>query len=178
MSGTNQTHTSPQCPILYVEWLKSAMQRAFDVTYENLKSSFHKQKKYHDVKLKPRKFEVGDKVLRWYPPQASQKLGLGWVGPYIITRKLSNITYEIQECQSQTTKVVYVDHLKLFQMRQSAFSESNENIVTNHSDSEDIFDTNDLPSVNETCPTDETIQASPRYTRRGRLIKPPKKFSP
>lgn len=174
MAGTHQYPSAPDCQILYIEWLKSAMQRAFDTTYENLHLSFNKQKKYHDVKLKHRLFEIGDKVLRWYPPLANQKLGLGWVGPYSITRKLSDITYEIQNCQNLKTVVVHVDHLKILHVRHNNHESSDTPDEILESPNLHYLHQNDDP---KNCPN-VNVQTTPIYTRRGRLIKPPVKFSP
>ncbi|VDI22567.1 Hypothetical predicted protein [Mytilus galloprovincialis] len=77
LTGSNQDEISSFCPNLYIEWMRDAMQRAFDKVHENLQSSFHRQKKYYDCKLKHRQFEIGNKVLRWYPPKANKKLGIG-----------------------------------------------------------------------------------------------------
>lgn len=76
-SPTHPNDAPIECPVKYVEWLKEAMQNAFDFAHENLQSSFQKQKRYYDTKLKIRSFEPKTLVLRWYPPEANQKLGLG-----------------------------------------------------------------------------------------------------
>lgn len=47
-------------------------------------------------------------VWRWYPPRANMKLGLGWIGPYMILEKLSDITYKIQKFPDSETLVVHV----------------------------------------------------------------------
>ena len=100
MAGSTTLHPEQISPIQYVEWMRNSMQRAFDVAFENLAASFNRQKKYYDTKLKSREFNVGENFLRWYPPKANQKLGLGWTGPYRVNRKLSEITYEIKESSS------------------------------------------------------------------------------
>ncbi|CAC5406228.1 unnamed protein product [Mytilus coruscus] len=83
--------------------------------------ALHTKKKYYDCKLKHRQFETGNKVLRWYPPKANKKLGLGWIGPYKISRKLSDITYAIEDWQNSKLKVVHVNHLKSLYTRDDTF---------------------------------------------------------
>ncbi|CAC5382534.1 unnamed protein product [Mytilus coruscus] len=100
VTGSNHDEDLSYCPYLYID----AIQIAFDKVHENLQQ-----------------FEIWNKVLRWYPPKANKKLGLGWIGPYKITRKLSDITYEIQDCQNSKLKVVHVNHLKPLHTRDETF---------------------------------------------------------
>ena len=55
-----------------------------------------RQKQYYDKGLKPREYEPGDWVWRWYLPAVSNKLGQGWTGPYLVIKRISDVTYEIQ----------------------------------------------------------------------------------
>ena len=173
------------CPIQYIEWMRDSMQRAFDVANEKLQSSFKRQKKYYDCKLKTRQYEIGQKVLRWYPPKANQKLGLGWTGPYIIMRKLSDITYEIQDCGNSKFKVVHVDHLKpliergdLLNCPRNEDVDSNETVRQLATDYDDIDENELIEYTPENQQNNVSPPLSPKYSRRGRLIKPPVKFSP
>ena len=185
LTGTQYTQNQTTCPSQYIEWMRDAMQRAVDIAHENLQTSFQKQKKYHDLKLKHRQFEIGTKVLRWYPPKANQKLGLGWTGPYVIHRKLSDITYEIQDCKNSKLKVVHVDHLKPLRTRENTNNTINQDesvFLNTHDVNQSILvddtsdDVDEVPI--ETQNFADSSPVSPKYSRRGRLIKPPIKFSP
>ena len=150
---------------------------SFDFAHENLQNSFCRQKRYNDNKLKSREFEINSLVLRWYPPDANQKLGLGWIGPYKIVRKISDITYEIERCADKR-KIVHVDHLKLL-------------VLPEYDDNVDVDETNEIlvniDSV-ETNPEFANYEDhneisvkevhSPKRSRTGRLIKPPTVYSP
>ena len=103
------------CPDEYVEWVKEALQLAFEKARQNLNQSSMKQKILYDRKGKFHQFPIGSWVWRWYPPEGNQKFGLGWVGPFLVTRKFSDITYEIQESENSQAKVVHVDHLKVYE---------------------------------------------------------------
>lgn len=70
------------------------MQNAFDFVHKNLQSSFQKQKRYYDTELNIRSFESQTLVICWYPPEANQKLGLGWTVPYEIISE--TIRYNLQ----------------------------------------------------------------------------------
>lgn len=163
-----------ECPVKYVEWLKDAMQNAFDFAHENLQNSFQKQKRYHDTKLKARSFEPKTLVLRWYPPEANQKLGLGWTGPYEVVRKFTDITYEIKRCTDGKLKIVHVDHLKPLNQR---LTDDEERVVLN--DENEVFDNyNDNESEKESDNRVDHTPKSPRFSKRGRRLKPTVIFSP
>ena len=57
-------------------------------------------------------YQVIDKVWRWYAPQAKAKLGLGWTGPYVVTQKVTDVTYRIEHFSNKRKLVAHVDHLK------------------------------------------------------------------
>jgi hypothetical protein len=69
-------------------------------------------KKIYDRGVKPRSFDAGDFVWRWYAQKADQKLGLGWTGPYLVKWKISEVLYQIQKDPDSRKLVVHVDHLK------------------------------------------------------------------
>ena len=107
VAGSAVDRNDTICPIHYVEWVKDTLQRAYEFAHENTESRFQIHKHYYDTKLKARAFDIGPLVWHWYPPIAKQKLGFGWTGPYRVTRKISDITYQITLC-----KTVHVNHLK------------------------------------------------------------------
>ena len=61
-----------------------------------VKKSATWQERGYNVHLKARMYQPGEWVLKWYKPLADQKLARGWIGPYIITRAISDVVYEIQ----------------------------------------------------------------------------------
>ena len=67
--------------------------------------------------MKPRKYDIGDWVWRWYPPTAGQKLGLGWTGPYLVTKRISDVTYSVQKSENSPVLNLHVDHLKPYEGR-------------------------------------------------------------
>ncbi|CAC5419743.1 unnamed protein product [Mytilus coruscus] len=176
------------CPIRYIEcmWVKEAMQRSFDFAHEKLEASFHRQKHYYDVKLKPRNFAKDQLVWYWYPPHAKQKLGLGWTGPFKIIRKIADVTYQIQSCHNAKMKIVHVDHLKRVE------GDGIENQLLNvdssfktlfESESQESNDT-EIEAIDTFLVTDSDAigvnyhQDSLKYSSRGRLIRPKLPFSP
>lgn len=78
------TSNMSSCPIQYVERFKSAINKAFELANSQSKKAAIRHKKYYDRGLNPRDFKIGDMVWRRYPPRANLKLGLGWIGLYMI----------------------------------------------------------------------------------------------
>jgi hypothetical protein len=138
-------------------------------------------------KLNSREYEIGQQVFRWYPPKANQKRGQGWTGPYTVVRKLSDITYEIQNETDGKLKIVHVDHLKRVVLSNVTREDSDLNVGDCDDSSSDNDDTdvavfpyhneNEIPSITYNM-TGETETVSPKYSRRGKQIKPPVTFSP
>lgn len=170
MVGSPPSYQQTECPIRYIEWVKSAMSGAFEFTHQQLGLAASRQKRDYNRGLKPREFKEGDWVWRWYPPTANQKLGLGWVGPYLIVKRLSYLTYRIQKSEDSRPLVVHVDHLKPF-----AGTKHPRNWLHRNTETENL-------PVNE--PEHEPIPSrepdSPVLirTRRGRQVKPREIYSP
>ncbi|CAC5378554.1 unnamed protein product [Mytilus coruscus] len=184
MTGNSICTPELNCPNIYIEWVRESMQRSFDFAHGNLQSSFCRQKRYYDTKLKSRDYKVDRLVFRWYPPEANQKLGLGWIGPYKVIRKISDITYEIERCTDNKRKIVHVDHLKpvVLQTELNVIDAQEMNITGLYVSTDDIelsnhkIDDADDHSYQKGI---ETVEMnSPKFSRTGRLIKPPVLFSP
>ena len=194
IAGKPPNSIDTECPVQYVEWVRDAIHRSFDFAYENLKSSFKRQKRYYDVKLKPRQYEKEQLVWCWYPSHAKQKLGLGWTGPYKIIRKISDITYQIESCRNAKLKIVHVDHLKpvegngmsnelsnLGPSLTSLFDTESQDEVHEVSEGsltvenlDDETDFNNISVIDDV----QTNKPSPKYSTRGRLLRPKVPFSP
>ncbi len=111
MVGPPPNQLTNVCPIEYVEWVKSAMRLTYEFVFKHMGISAIRQKNNYDQGLKPRAFQVGNFVWRWYPPQAKQKFGLGWQGPYLVIKTISNLTYSVQKAANSPVVNVHVDHL-------------------------------------------------------------------
>lgn len=164
MFGLPQGQPSIPCPIAYVEWVQQALNKAFQFAHKHLGLSATRQKETYDKNLKIREFEENSFVWRWYPPEANKKLGLGWIGPYKVIRKISDLLYKIQKDRKTKSIVVHVDHLKQY---------IGEKIPSNW---EDTVNSNNI----DICETDKNTNTlpSPIKTRSGRTVKPRQIFSP
>jgi hypothetical protein len=61
-----------------------------------------------------RHFNVGDWVWVLYPPNLKEKLGRGWTGPYLITKKWGEVNYEVQKNSDSRKFPLHVDHIKAY----------------------------------------------------------------
>ncbi|VDI07464.1 Hypothetical predicted protein [Mytilus galloprovincialis] len=170
------------CPIEYVSWLKHSFDITFNFAKDNLSKAATRQKNTYDRGIKPRNYEIGDFVWRWYPPTAHIKLGLGWIGPYKVLHKFSEVTYKIKENPNSREIIVHVDHLKPYLgtvplawslLRESeSESDGEENYIT----PEPSFDDSEQEEGPVDNPVDNTIFTTPippRQSRCGRAIKKP-----
>ncbi|CAC5405272.1 unnamed protein product [Mytilus coruscus] len=144
-------------------------------------SSFQTNKRYYDVKLKKRMFEINQLVWCWYPPKANIKLGLGWTGPYNVTRRLSDITYQITLCATGKSKIFHVDYLKpvvgdgyINQLTTvdkpgQDYPETESGDVTVHIDNEveTLLNKTEIP---ESIETTSVVSPKPQYATRGPWI--------
>ena len=96
----------------YVEHKRSMLIRAFELARKHLRKAAFRQAKGYNVHLKQRQYSVGEWVLRWYKPSLDKPLGRGWVGPFVVTRVLNDVTCEIQTHPKARLHLVHVDHLK------------------------------------------------------------------
>ena len=98
----------------YVESLKIKLENAYDLAREHLGVSAEHQKKYYDLKAIDEPYVVGDLV--WLVNQTRRrgkcpKLQRKWLGPFLVTRKVNDVTYRIQKTPTES-KVVPFDQLK------------------------------------------------------------------
>ena len=157
------------CPVQYVEWVQTAMRESFQFISENLETAARRQKNYYDKKLKVRNFEPDTWVWRWYPPFANQSLGLGWTGPYLVLRKLSDVNYQIQRDENTHPIVVHVDQLKPYEGTTPPLDWRLFN---------DVELSESMGEESVPMETEPPATSTPVVTRTGRRIKPRERYSP
>jgi len=118
------------------------------------------------------------------PSRGKQKLGLGWIGPYLIIKKLTDLTYKIQKHQNSKAIVVHVDQLKPYLGETEPFNwrthENNTAECTDNIENETPVDENENSTeIDIHSSKTESIQIPEIIkTRSGRISKPKKIFSP
>jgi hypothetical protein len=97
-----------------LENLKSSLKMAYKLAAKANEKSHQRNKRLYDRKAKLRKFQVKDLVYLYNPaikPGLTKKLHFPWSGPFEITRKISDLNYEIAD-QNGKKQIVHVNRLK------------------------------------------------------------------
>ena len=102
----NSTHTD------FAEKLRSDMQQAHDRARECLGKSARRQKRNYDRRASEHGLKEGQLVWPARKKHLSPKLQLRWEGPWLIVKRLSDVTVRIQLRRGSKPKVVHVDRLK------------------------------------------------------------------
>ena len=98
----------------YVYRLQESLSKVHELARKCLKQNADYQKKYYDTKAQVREFEEGQPVWLY---DTSKRLGVcskltcKWKGPYVITKKIDDITFVVKRSQKQKGKVYHVDRL-------------------------------------------------------------------
>jgi hypothetical protein len=101
-----------------VDEFVSSMQKCLQHARSSLHAAQAKQKRYADRKRRDVSYEVGDQVLlasKNYPlyPGIPVKLQLPWVGPFVITRKISKNNY-VLDLKSSKYSTFHVSVLRTY----------------------------------------------------------------
>ena len=102
----------------FADKLRTNLQKAHDRARDCLGKSARRQKRNYDRKAKEKGLREGQFV--WLHNSAkkkhmSPKLQLRWEGPWLIVKKLSDVTVRIQLRRGAKPKVVHVDRLKPYE---------------------------------------------------------------
>ena len=118
MTGVAESTQSSTDPASYVEGLVEILPRIHDLARRNLQSSQMRQKRDYDLRLKARRYQVGDLV---YKIDSSTKVGQSaklrpiWRGPLLVVEVLSSILYRVKDRKRES--VIHHDRLKLCEDR-------------------------------------------------------------
>lgn len=102
----------------YVLNARSKLYKCVEEAHENLLESQVKMKKWYDEKARGRTYEIGEEVLVLLP-MSSKCLEVRWQGPYKITRKISDLDYEVDTGRiTKRLRLFHANLLKRWKSRQ------------------------------------------------------------
>lgn len=106
----------------YILQMRDKLENFRTLARENLSAAQQRQKVWYNTHARERDLKPGQKVLVLLPSGTS-KLLAKWQGPYVVTRKLGPVTYEIL-CpeRKQPKQVLHVNLLREFKERVSDFN--------------------------------------------------------
>ena len=114
--GTQQPST-PCAPPEYIAQVRQALQSAYERVRNNTQSCQRRQKDYYDRRVHGSQYSVGDRVWLHVPyvkRGRTPKLCRPWQGPYTVIKKLSDVTYRIQQSGNgrRRRQVVHFNRIK------------------------------------------------------------------
>jgi hypothetical protein len=101
----------------YVDDMSAKMELVHVAARERIKFKSDHQKRNYDVRAHGLKFERGDFVWMHNPARkvgVCPKLTRSWEGPFLVIKRLSDVTYRIQKSPRAKLKVVHFDRLKQY----------------------------------------------------------------
>ena len=99
----------------YVTELRERLEDSLKLAQEELEKSQKRYKRHYDRKAKPRRLEVGDRVLILLPTD-SNKLLMQWRGPYTVQSRVGAYDYRVK--MGSKTKTYHVNMLKMYISRE------------------------------------------------------------
>ena len=99
----------------YVTELRERLEDTLKLAQEELEKSQKRYKRHYDRKAKPRRLEVGDRLLILLPTD-SNKLLMQWRGPYTVESRVGANDYRVK--MGSKTKTYHVNMLKKYISRE------------------------------------------------------------
>ena len=107
----------PEAASEYARNLRSTLEEAHERAREHLKTAQRRQKDYYDRRVAGDEIKVGDHVYLHFPVIKSgrtKKLHSPWHGPHVVVKKISDVTYRIEEVDNpRKRRVVHFNRQKL-----------------------------------------------------------------
>lgn len=98
----------------YIETLQDNLGKSHTLARTHLKRNVEYQKRHYDLKAKKREFKIGQPVWLY---DASRKVGVchkltsKWKGPFLVMKRLDDLTYLVKRSRKQSSKVYHIDRL-------------------------------------------------------------------
>ena len=100
----------------YVKDLRERLIKSHQIAREHLGTAVDRRKQEYDLKVKPRSFQIGEKVWYLYPKRytaKSPKWQKHYIGPYAVVNMLPPADNVIRKSRKSEPMVVHVDKLKI-----------------------------------------------------------------
>jgi hypothetical protein len=113
--GRPSEEGGPSRKVDYVGEMEEKMESAHKVAREKIQRRSDHQKRNYDLRVHGRKYERGQFVWLHNPARkvgVCPKLVRPWEGPFLVVKRMSDVTYRIQRNNKSKMKVVHFDRLK------------------------------------------------------------------
>lgn len=106
----------------YISRLKKKLHQIHELGREKLKQSVKYQKKYYDIGARKKYYKEGQAV--WLHDTSRkvgvcQKLAYRWKGPYVVIKKIDDLTYLVKRSRNSVAKIFHIDRLLPYHGRKS-----------------------------------------------------------
>ena len=105
----------------YATQLESTLTEAYEKVRMNTTRQLDHQTELYNKKVHGKPYEVGSHVWVLFPqvPRGkSKKLYRPWSGPFVVVKRLSNMTYRVQDCNNRRKRmVVHFNRLKPYRVQ-------------------------------------------------------------
>ena len=101
----------------YVTKLREKMRSVLEEVHKSLQKAQSQQKQWYDRKAREYQLKSGDQVLLLLP-DSSQKFHQKWQGPFAVTRKISDVNYEVEMGPEGVRKIYHINLLKKWNSRE------------------------------------------------------------
>ena len=104
----------------YMDHLKNKLEQNHAIARKSLKRVSQYQKRRYELKAKKQSFKKGQSVWIYEPTRkigVCSKFTSKWKGPFIVEKKIDDVTYRVKRSTRQPSSVYHVDRLALYNGR-------------------------------------------------------------
>ena len=160
----------------YVKQMQERMLYCYESVRSHLSVAAERRKRSYDMSVRPKQFQVGQKVLYYYPRRyrfRSPKWQKMYIGHYEVVKQLGPLNYVIKRCNGRQEILAHIDKMKPYLGH--LYDPQEDRLYHDTPDNNDIGSPN-TDTLNErlgTVDNPPTINLSPRPARSR---KPPEKY--
>ena len=99
----------------YVKQMRERMLYCYESVRHHLSVAAERRKRSYDMSVRPKQFQIGQKVLYYYPRRyrfRSPKWQKMYIGPYKVVRQLGPLNYVIKKCKGRQEIIAHIDKMK------------------------------------------------------------------
>jgi hypothetical protein len=101
----------------YAEELENRLHYAYGLVRDNLQEAARRSKRYYDLKVRSKKYQIGDWVYYYTPRRyvgRQQKWSRNFTSPWLVVGLMDPVNVQIQRSRKQQPKWVHIDKVKPF----------------------------------------------------------------
>jgi len=156
-------------PDKFVRNKQEQMIYCYAAVREHLGESAQRRKHTYDMTVKPKRFQIGQKVWYYYPRRyksRSPKWQRFYTGPFEVIRQIGPLNYILRKCNGRKELLAHVDKMKACRTEESQ-------LISNPNEQNDRCEVEFEPLEHDR----EIVTDVPRHQRPKRTTRPPARFN-